>query len=596
MGISPHGAMRTHAAGTLRSDHEGDEVRLAGWIDTRRDHGGVVFLDLRDRSGIVQVVVDPTADSELEVAHGLRREWVIAITGQVRARPEGMENPKLDTGEIEVDASAIEVLSQAEAPPFPIEEGVDADESVRIRHRFVDLRRPDMARYLRVRARTNAVIRRVMERHGFIEVETPNLTRATPEGARDYLVPVRIRPGSTFALPQSPQLYKQLLMVAGVERYYQIARCFRDEALRADRQPEFTQLDLEMSFCDEEDVYGITEELYAELWREILEVEVETPFPRLDHHEAIRRFGTDKPDLRFEMELVDLSEVFAGTDVGVFEGALDGGGAVVALALGAGGELSRKDFDDWTDWFRGRGAKGLAWGVVEADGGLRSPLAKFMSEEEIAGILRETGAGPGDAVFLGADAVPRVFELMGMLRGALAADRGLIDEARWEFLWIVRPPLFDPDDEHGWVPNHHPFTAPAPEWADSFEDSPGEATARAYDIVLNGVELASGSIRVHDADVQRRIFRFLGIGDEEAEEKFGFLLRGFAHGVPPHGGIAPGIDRTVMLLTGTSSIREVIAFPKLAGHDPLTDAPSPVDDETLEELGLMLVPSEDEDE
>jgi aspartyl-tRNA synthetase len=604
--ITPFGAMRTHGTGTLRPDHVGETVTVAGWVDTRRDHGGVAFLDLRDRTGLLQVVADPEQSDALEAAHRVRSEWVLRVTGTVRARPEGMVNDKLATGAVELAATSIEVLSVAETPPFPVEDDLEVSEELRLVHRYVDLRRPRMLHNLEVRARTTAVIRRVMERNGFVDVETPQLTRPTPEGARDFLVPSRLQPGTSYALPQSPQLFKQLLMVAGIERYYQIARCFRDENLRADRQPEFTQLDLELSFGDEEDVYGLMEELFVEIWREILDVELPTPFPRIRFADAMRRFGTDKPDLRYGLELADLGEVFAATEVGVFKGVLEAGGAVVALALPGGGELTRREFDAWTEWAKRRGAKGLAWGVVEApddDAGtprLRSPLSKFMSDDELAGVLRETGASVGDAVFFGAGPGRFARQLMGALRGALAEDRGLVPDDRWEFCWVVEPPMFDPAEEsddptaataQGWVPNHHPFTSPAPEFVDDFEQRPGEATTRAYDIVLNGTELASGSVRIHDAELQRRVFRFLGISDDDAEEKFGFLLRGFRFGVPPHAGIAPGLDRVVMLLCGERSIREVIAFPKTqTGADPMTDAPAVFDEAALREVGLRLAP------
>ena len=604
MTISAFGAMRTHGAGTLRRDHVGETVTVAGWVDTRRDHGGVAFVDLRDRSGIAQVVADPDASEALEAAHRVRSEWVLRVTGTVRARPEGMVNPRLATGEVELAATSVEVLSEAATPPFPVEDEIEVSEELRLVHRYVDLRRPRMARNLQVRARTVSIIRRVMERHGFIDVETPQLTRPTPEGARDFLVPSRLQPGETYALPQSPQLFKQLLMVAGVERYYQIARCFRDENLRADRQPEFTQLDLELSFGDENDVFALMEEMFGEIWREVLDVQLPASFPRITFEESMRRYGTDKPDLRFEVELTDLGEVFASTEVGVFKGVLEGGGSVIALALPDGGELTRREFDDWTTWAKRRGAKGLAWGVVEdaPDGGatLRSPLTKFMSDAEVAGVLDRTRAEVGDAVFFGAGPTRFTRQLMGALRVALGQARGLVDEDRWEFVWVVEPPMFDPASEsddpsaataQGWVPNHHPFTAPAPAFLEDFEARPGEATARAYDIVLNGTELASGSVRIHDAEVQRRVFRFLGISDEDAEEKFGFLLRGFSYGVPPHCGIAPGLDRIVMLLTGEESIREVIAFPKTqSGADPLTDAPAPPDEAALADVGLRLAP------
>ena len=607
MSITPFGALRTHGAGTLRAVHADQTVTIAGWVDTRRDHGGVAFVDLRDRSGIVQVVADPDASEALEAAHRIRSEWVVRVTGTVRLRPEGMRNAKLGTGDIELAAATIEVLSEAATPPFPVEDGIEVSEELRLKHRYVDLRRGRMARNLAIRSQATSIIRRVMERNGFLDVETPQLTRPTPEGARDFLVPSRLQPGESYALPQSPQLFKQLLMVAGVERYYQIARCFRDENLRADRQPEFTQLDLELSFGDEEDIYAVMEEMFVEVWKEILDVDLPTPFPRIRYEESMRRFGSDKPDLRYGMELADLGAVFADTEVGVFEGVLGAGGAVLALALPGGGELTRREFDGWTDWAKRRGAKGLAWGVVEAptdaEGDvptLRSPLTKFMSDAEVAGVIAETGANVGDAVFFGAGNVRFTRQLMGALRGALAEARGLIPDDRWEFVWVVEPPMFDPAAEsddptaataQGWVPNHHPFTAPAPEYLDDFEQRPGEATTRAYDIVLNGTELASGSVRIHDAELQRRVFRFLGISDEAAEEKFGFLLRGFNYGVPPHCGIAPGLDRLVMLLCGEDSIREVIAFPKTqTGSDLMTDAPAPYDEIALKDIGLRLAP------
>ncbi len=611
MTISPYGAMRSHGAGGLSASDVGTEVAVAGWVATRRDHGGVVFLDLRDRTGVVQVVADPdVADGVVADAQRLRDEWVVRVHGSVRTRPEGMRNPKLPTGDIEVAATRIEILSESRTPPFPVEDDVEAGEDLRLTHRYVDLRRPRMARNLALRSRALSVIRRVMERHGFLEVETPQLTRPTPEGARDFLVPSRIRPRESYALPQSPQLFKQLLMVGGVERYYQIARCFRDEDLRADRQPEFTQLDVEMSFGDEEDVYALMEELYAELWSDVLGVELATPFPRLTYAEAMRRFGSDKPDLRFAVELVDLSEVLHGTGVGVFSGALDAGGSVIALCVPSGDPLTRRELDGWVEWAKQRGAGGLAWGFVERpeqDGDavgdpdaltLRSPLSKFLTAEEIAAIIAACGASEGDTVLFAAGATEASRTLMGSLRVALAAQRGLIPDGEWRFVWVTEPPMFDAATDRagrptgGFVPNHHPFTAPGVDFVDTFEQDPASATSRAYDIVLNGVELASGSIRIHDAELQRRVFRFLGIADDEAEAKFGFLLRGLAHGVPPHGGIAPGIDRTIMLMAGEDSIREVIAFPKTqSGACPLTDAPAPYAEEALSELGLRLLPA-----
>ncbi len=604
MTITPFGALRSHGAGTLTAADAGAEVHLAGWVDTRRDHGGVLFVDLRDRSGIVQLVLDPAAAPAVgDVGHRIRDEWVVRVTGTVRARPDGMRNPRIATGDVEVAVSGLEVLSESRTPPFPVADDVEVGEELRLHHRYVDLRRPRMARNLALRARVLSVIRRVMERHGFLEVETPQLTRATPEGARDFLVPSRVRPRETYALPQSPQLFKQLLMVAGVERYFQIARCFRDEDSRADRQPEFTQLDVEMSFGDERDVQELMEELHVEMLAETLGVAVQGPFPRLTYAEAMRRFGSDKPDLRYGLELVDLSAVLAGTAATVLSAALADDGSVIAIRLPvADGTLSRKDLDGWAEWARSRGAGGLAWGVVEAgDAGptLRSPLAKFLSDGEVAGILAACGAGTGDTILIAAGPTTATRDLMGARRGAQAGSRGRVPEGEWRFLWVVEPPMFDPETDRagrptgGWTPNHHPFTAPAPDWVDRFEQDPGAATARGYDLVLNGVELGSGSIRIHDAEVQRRVFRFLGIGDDEAEEKFGFLLRGLAHGVPPHGGIATGLDRTVMLLAGEDTIRDVIAFPKTqSGACPLTDAPAPYDAAALAELGLRLAPQQ----
>jgi len=586
------GAMRSHACGGLRAVHTGEEVRLAGWVARRRDHGGLVFLDLRDASGVVQVVVHPEqAPEAAAAAHEVRTEDCVRTTGMVFLRPAGNENPELPTGEVEVIASDLEVLARSDTPPFPLEGRVEVDEVLRLRHRYLDLRRPAGRRALAARARTNAVLRRVLEEHGFLEVETPYLTRSTPEGARDFLVPTHLQPGQFYALPQSPQLFKQLLMVAGVERYYQIVRCFRDEALRAERQPEFTQLDIELSFLDEEDLYALSEELMAAVWREVLDVEVPTPFPRMSHAEAMRRFGSDKPDLRYGMELVDLGQVFAGTGVGVLAGALEAGGSVLGIVVPGGAGLTRKQTDALSDWAKGRGAKGLAWVAVEQDG-LRSPLDKFFSDPERAGLRRAARAGPGDLVLLVADRTVLAQTVLGELRTRLAAERGLVPEGRWAFLWVTDFPMFEWDAQAGrWDAIHHPFTSPAQKWEETFPDTPAEATARAYDLVLNGVELGGGSIRIHQAEVQRKVFDLLGIGPEEAEQKFGFLLRGLSFGAPPHGGIAFGLDRVVSLALGADSIREVIAFPKTqSGSDPLTGAPTEVAEEQLAEVLLKALP------
>jgi aspartyl-tRNA synthetase len=582
------GAMRSRACGTLRSADAGTEVRLAGWAARRRDHGGVVFIDLRDASGLVQVVVHPDhAPRAAAAAHSVRLEDCVRVTGTVGARPPGNENPDLETGAVEVSASELEVLAPSATPPFPLEDDAEIDETLRLQYRYLDLRRPSMQRQLRARARAMSVIRRVLDDRGFLEVETPYLTRSTPEGARDFLVTTHLRPGEMYALPQSPQLFKQLLMVAGFERYYQIVRCFRDEALRADRQPEFTQLDLEMSFLDEEDVYQLGEELMAAVWREVLGVELPRPFPRLSHAEAMRRFGTDKPDLRYGMELTDLGEVFAATEVGVFARALADKGSVVGLRVPGGADLSRRELDALTETARARGAKGLAWVVVEAMG-LRSPLDKFFSDTERAALRRATAAEPGDLVLIAADRTPVARTVLGELRTRLAGERGLVPEGEWAFLWVTDFPMFEwNEQERRWDAAHHPFTQPAPKWEESFAEVPEEATARAYDMVLNGVELGSGSIRIHRADVQRRVFDKLGIGEEEAQERFGFFLRGLEFGAPPHGGFAFGLDRVVVLLTGSLAIREVIAFPKTqSGADPLTGAPAPIPDDQLAEVGL----------
>jgi aspartyl-tRNA synthetase len=582
------GAMRSHACGTLRAADAGSEVRLAGWVARRRDHGGVVFIDLRDASGVVQAVVHPDgAPQAAAAAHGVRPEDCIRVTGTVGTRPPGNENPDLETGEVEVSVSELEVLAPSATPPFPLEDRAEVDEALRLQHRYLDLRRPSMQRLLSARARASAVVRRILDDRGFLEIETPYLTRSTPEGARDFLVTTHLQPGEMYALPQSPQLFKQLLMVAGFERYYQIVRCFRDEALRADRQPEFTQLDLEMSFLDEQDVYQLGEELMAALWSQILGVELPRPFPRLTYAEAMRRFGSDKPDLRYGMELVDLGEAFATTEVGVFARVLADKGSVAGLRVQGGADLSRREIDALVGTAKARGAKGLAWVVVEADG-LRSPLDRFFSDEERAALRRATAAAPGDLVLIAADRTPVARTVLGELRARLAAQRGLVPQGQWAFLWVTDFPMFEwNEEERRWDAAHHPFTQPAPKWEETFADVPEEATARAYDLVLNGVELGSGSIRIHRAEVQRRVFDKLGIGAEEAQERFGFFLRGLEYGAPPHGGFAFGFDRVVVLLAGGSSIRDVIAFPKTqSGADPLTGAPARVPDHQLAEVGL----------
>jgi aspartyl-tRNA synthetase len=586
------GSMRSHGCGTLRATDAGAEVRLAGWAARRRDHGGVVFLDLRDTSGTVQVVVHPDqAPEAAAAAHAVRLEDCLRVTGRVGARPPGNENADLPTGAVEVIAGDLEVLSPSATPPFPIEDRTEVDEVLRLQYRYLDLRRPSAQRVLRMRAAAISAIRRVLEERGFLDVETPYLTRSTPEGARDFLVTTHLQPGEMYALPQSPQLFKQLLMVSGLERYYQIVRCFRDEALRADRQPEFTQVDLELSFLDEEDVYQVGEALMATVWRDVLGVELAPPFPRLTYAEAMRRFGTDKPDLRYGMELIDLGEVFATTEVGVFASALSSKGSMLGLKVDGGADLSRRQLDALAELARSRGARGLAWVVVEADR-LRSPLDRFFSDDERGGLRRLSGARPGDLLLIAADRTAVARTVLGDVRTRLAAERGLIPEGRWEFLWVTEFPMFERNqDEDRWEAAHHPFTQPSAKWADTFAEVPEEATARAYDMVLNGVELGSGSIRIHRADMQRRVFEKLGISQEEARERFGFFLRGLEYGAPPHGGFAFGLDRVVSLMAGVGSIREVIAFPKTqSGADPLTGAPAEIPDDQLAEVGLRRLP------
>jgi aspartyl-tRNA synthetase len=578
-------SLRTHACGELRPSHAGAEVVLCGWVAHRRDHGGVIFLDLRDREGIVQVVFHPQdAPDAHRAADATRGEWVVRITGQVRIRPEGTVNPNLGTGEVEVMARSLEVLSESEPPPFPIEDRIEADEMTRLNYRYLDIRRPEMTRVLRLRAQVNAIIRRYLDERGFVEVETPMLTRSTPEGARDFLVPSRLQPGKFFALPQSPQLFKQILMVAGLDRYYQIVRCFRDENLRADRQFDFTQLDLEMSFVTEEDVYGLMEPLFVELVRETHGTEVPMPFPRLTYRDAMDRFGSDKPDLRYGMELVDVTERFRGSGFRVFAQAVASGGVVKGFSVPGGASLSRRELDGLVQEAKSRGASGLVW-LAFLGSDVKSPVSSYLSPEELASIAAGFQASDGDLVLMVADRPSRANVALDGLRRLMADRMGLVREGEWAFCWIVEPPLFEwSEEDEAWTFTHHPFTAPV-----SDDLSPETGEARGYDITLNGWELGSGSIRIHRPDVQRRIFEVLGIGREEADERFGFLLRAFRYGVPPHGGIAPGLDRVVALLAGKDNIREVIAFPKTqSGQDPLTGAPAPVPDGQLRELGLRL--------
>jgi aspartyl-tRNA synthetase len=575
--------IRTHDAGSLRASHAGQTVTLAGWVARRRDHGGVAFIDLRDATGSVQVVIRDEV-----LAGSLRAEWCLAITGEVVARPAGNENSGLPTGAIEVMGDAITVLSESAPLPFPVDTGVESEisEEVRLRYRYLDLRREGPASNLRLRSRVTSAIRRAMDDLDFLEIETPYLTRSTPEGARDFLVPVRLQPGSWYALPQSPQLFKQLLMVAGMERYYQIARCFRDEDFRADRQPEFTQLDIEMSFIDQADVIAVAEKILVDVWKESVDYTIPTPIPHMTYKDAMNRFGSDKPDLRFENELVEVTEFFAKTPFRVFQAEYVG-----AVVMPGGAGSPRRELDAWQDWAKARGAKGLAYILLNEDGTLGGPVSKNISPEEQAGIAAVVGAKNGDAIFFAAGDRASSQALLGAVRLEIGKRCNLIEEGAWKFLWVVDAPMFEPTDNGGWTAVHHPFTGPKPEFAKSFAKDPANALAYAYDIVLNGTELGGGSIRIHDKEIQKEVFRVIGLSDEEANSKFGFLLEAFNYGPPPHGGIALGLDRVCALLTGSDSIREVIAFPKTAsGGDPLTGAPTPITAAQRKESGMDFKP------
>ena len=588
--------LRTHKAGSLRAEHIGQTVTLTGWVDRRRDHGGVAFIDLRDASGISQVVI-----RDEETAHPLRSEFVLKVTGEVSRRPDGNANANLPTGDIEVIATDVEVLNESAPLPFQVSTALDGQETVgeeaRLKHRYLDLRRPAPAKAIRLRSEASRVARRVLDENEFLEVETPTLTRSTPEGARDFVVPARLSPGSWYALPQSPQLFKQLLMVGGVERYYQLARSYRDEDFRADRQPEFTQLDIEMSFVDQEDVIALGEQIVSELWK-LIDVEVPTPIERITFADAMRLYGSDKPDLRFGNPIVELASYFSETTFRVFQQEYVG-----SVVMTGGASLPRRQFDAWQDWAKSRGAKGLAYVTFAEDGTLGGPVAKNLSDAERDGLAAATGAKPGDAVFFAAGSTSDARALLGAARVEIAKQTGEINDKDWAFVWVVDAPMFkptgeDPDDvdlgHSAWTAVHHAFTSPKPEHLDTFDKDPGGALSYAYDIVCNGVEMGGGSIRIHRRDVQERVFDVMGIGEEEAQEKFGFLLDAFAFGAPPHGGIALGWDRTVSLLAGVDSIREVIAFPKTGnGFDPLTAAPAPITPEQRAEAGVDFVPEED---
>ena len=575
--------IRTHGAGTIRKSQVGETVTLAGWVARRRDHGGVAFIDFRDATGWVQVVIRDEA-----IANMLRAEWCLKIVGVVSERPAGNENTNVATGEIEIMADEVIVLSEAAALPFPVDSGDEANisEEVRLKYRYLDLRREKPSANLRMRSKVTAAIRRVMDSEEFLDIETPYLTRSTPEGARDFLVPVRLQPGSWYALPQSPQLFKQLLMVAGMEKYYQIARCFRDEDFRADRQPEFTQLDIEMSFIDQEDILAIGEKIVSTVWREILNYEIPLPLKRMTYADAMADYGSDKPDLRFGQKLVELTEFFSATPFRVFQAPYVG-----SVVMPGGADSPRRELDAWQDWAKARGAKGLAYILVNADGTLGGPVAKNLSEQELAGVVAAAGAANGDAIFFAAGDRVASQNLLGAVRNEIGKRCGLINEGAWEFLWVVDAPMFEPTDGGGWTAVHHPFTGPKPEFTSTFSSDPASALAYAYDIVLNGTELGGGSIRIHDRNIQKQVFEVIGLTDEEANSKFGFLLDAFNYGPPPHGGIALGLDRVCALLSGSDSIREVIAFPKTAsGGDPLTGAPTPITPAQRKEAAIDWVP------
>ena len=593
--LKDYSVLRTQNAGSLRASHIGQTVTLTGWVDRRRDHGGVAFIDLRDASGIAQVVI-----RDEEVAHPLRSEFVLQVTGEVSARPDGNDNTNLATGAIEVIAHTVVVLNESAPLPFQVSTALAGNEVIgeeaRLKYRYLDLRRPKPAQTIRLRSKVSQAARSVLEEHDFVEIETPTLTKSTPEGARDFLVPARLAPGSWYALPQSPQLFKQLLMVAGMERYYQIARCYRDEDFRADRQPEFTQLDIEMSFVEQDDVIALAEQLLTAIWK-LIGHDITGPIDRITFADSMRLYGSDKPDLRFDIEITELAEYFKDTTFRVFQNEYVG-----AIVMPGGADQPRRQFDAWQEFAKQRGAKGLAYVTFAQDGTLGGPVAKNLSDAERDGLAASTGAKPGDCVFFAAGKTDECRNLLGAVRNEIGARTGLIDPDAWSFVWVVDAPLFKPtgqDDDvdlgnSAWTAVHHAFTSPTPDWIDNFEDNPGEALAYAYDIVCNGNEIGGGSIRIHRKDVQERVFKVMGIGEEEAQEKFGFLLDAFSFGAPPHGGIAFGWDRIVALLSQADSIRDVIAFPKSGGgFDPLTSAPAPITPQQRKEAGVDYKPKAD---
>ena len=588
---------RTHNCGAFRKEHVGETVSVCGWIQRRRDHGGVIFIDLRDRSGFVQLVFDPAvAGDDFAVAERVRPEYVLSATGEVRLRPEGQENPNMATGEIEIYITEVEILNPSKTPPFLIEDGVDCDEMIRLKYRYLDLRRPELQKNFELRHKLTMAVRNFLDSKNFWEIETPMLTVSTPEGARDFLVPSRVHPGSFFALPQSPQLFKQLLMVSGMERYFQITRCFRDEDLRADRQPEFTQIDMEMSFLTQDEIMTMMEDMMQKIYKDLMGIEIETPFLRMPYEEAMNRFGSDKPDLRFDMEIKDLSDIVKDSGFKVFADVVKKGGCVKSINAKGCAKYSRRDFDGLVKFAGIYGAKGMAWIIVE-ENGVKSPIAKFFTDEEMAAILKAMDAEPGDALLFIADQWFTTCNVLGNLRLEIARREGLLDDDKVSFLWVVDFPMFEySEEEQRYVAMHHPFTMPKDEDIALLEEHPEKVCAKAYDMILNGVELGGGSIRIHDAEIQKKIFKLLNLSDEDVQEKFGWFVKAFEYGAPPHGGLAFGLDRMVMLMAKCDSIRDVIAFPKTQSATCLvTDAPGSVAPKQLSELGIDIRVLEEEE-